>query len=108
MTRNYAMELTQDAPMLERTKFKYKGRASNLNVSSKFIDETEERRYYALAMQLSREESAVLGLPERFVAGLLQLNLLAAQFLDDRDELAGREELRHDLDVFACKNPKGS
>ncbi len=59
---------------------------------------------YALSVELGSEESAVLGLPKCVVAGLLQLDLLAAQFLDDRDELARREDFRHDLDVVACEN----
>ncbi len=59
------------------------------NIGSEIIDDIDGRRYNSLCMKLGREEPAVLGLSESFVADLLQLNLLPRSILDDRNEWRG-------------------
>ncbi len=52
-------------------------------------------------MKLGRKWTAILCPVELLVARLFKLEPLPAYLLEDADELARREDLRHDLDVLA-------
>jgi len=55
---------------------------------------------FHVSMDLGGEKRIDVGRGERFVAYVLQLNLLPADLLDDRCVIAKRKDVRDNLDVF--------